>query len=83
MQIIYNNVLEFPDLEGCLSSGDTIDGAYENAKEALGLYLDREDDIFDRIINESSSINKVHMNNPDDIVMLVECDSLKFTKLIQ
>lgn len=30
-----NSWVEFPDLEGCLSSGDSIETAFENAKEAL------------------------------------------------
>lgn len=72
--------VEFPDLEGCLSSGDTIEIAYENSKEALGLYLDRDNDIYDRIINKPSSIKKVHSDNPNSIVMLVEYDSLEYAK---
>lgn len=29
-----------PDLEGCYSSGDTIEDARENVKEAISLYLE-------------------------------------------
>ena len=29
-----------PDLEGCYSSGDTIEHARENVKEAISLYLE-------------------------------------------
>ncbi|MCL1997594.1 MAG: type II toxin-antitoxin system HicB family antitoxin [Turicibacter sp.] len=31
--------VEFPDLIGCQSFGDTLDEAHENAKEALSAYL--------------------------------------------
>ena len=31
--------VEFPDLEGCNSYGDTLEETMENAQEALGLYL--------------------------------------------
>jgi len=30
--------VEFPDLEGCQSFGDTLEEIYENAKEALAVY---------------------------------------------
>jgi predicted RNase H-like HicB family nuclease len=32
--------VSFPDLPGCVSSGDTLDDAAANAKEALALHLD-------------------------------------------
>ncbi|MDK8254131.1 MAG: type II toxin-antitoxin system HicB family antitoxin [Dialister micraerophilus] len=31
--------VEFPDLEGCLTCGDSFEDAMKNASEALGLYL--------------------------------------------
>ena len=31
--------VEFPDLEGCLSSGSTLEETLENAEEVLGLFL--------------------------------------------
>lgn len=41
--IIHNDTdgvwLEFPDLEGCQTSGDTIEELMTNAEEVLGLYL--------------------------------------------
>lgn len=32
--------VKFVDLEGCFSDGDTLSEAMENAKEAMGLYLE-------------------------------------------
>lgn len=72
--------VEFPDLEGCFSSGETIEEAFENAKEAIGLYLDRDDDTYNRIINKPSSIKDVCLRNPSSVVMLVEYDSLEYAK---
>ena len=72
--------VEFPDLEGCLSSGDTIELAFEYAKEALGLYLDKDGDIYDRIINKPSSVREISLQNPNSIVMLVEYDSIEYAK---
>ena len=31
--------VEFPDLEGCVTEGNTLEEAMENAQEAMGLYL--------------------------------------------
>ena len=72
--------VEFPDLQGCLSSGTTIESAFENAKEALGLYLDSNDDIYNRVINKPSSIKEIRSKNVDAIVMLVEYDSIEYAK---
>lgn len=72
--------VEFPDLQGCLSSGTTIESAFENAKEALGLYLDSDDDIYNRVINKPSSIKEIRSKNVDAIVMLVEYDSIEYAK---
>lgn len=72
--------VEFPDLEGCLTSGTTVEEAFENAKEALGLFLDQDGDVYERTINKPSIIKEVCLNNPDSIVMLVEYDSLEYAK---
>lgn len=72
--------VEFPDLEGCLTSGDTVELAFENAKEALGLYLDKGGDIYERVINKPSSVKEVCVQNPGSIVMLIEYDSLEYAK---
>lgn len=37
--------VEFPDLEGCYSQGDSIPDIYFNAKEALALYCSGEDSL--------------------------------------
>lgn len=72
--------VEFPDLEGCLTNGKTVELAFKNAKEALNLYLNREGDTYERSINEPSSFEKIQMLHPGQTVMLIECDALDFKK---
>ena len=72
--------VEFPDLEGCLTNGETVELAFKNAKEALNLYLNREGDTYERTINEPSSFEKIQMLHPEQIVMLIECDVLDFKR---
>ena len=72
--------VEFPDLEGCLTNGDTVEESYKNAKEALGFYLDKEGDVYERIINKPSEVKDIVNANPGLLVMLVEYDSLEYAK---
>ena len=72
--------VEFPDLEGCLTNGDTVEESYKNAKEALGFYLDQEGDVYKRIINKPSEVKDIVNANPGTLVMLVEYDSLEYAK---
>lgn len=68
--------VEFPDLQGCLTDGDTIEEAYEHAKETLGFYLDGDDNSY----NKPSAIKKVVDANPGSLVMFIEYDSLEYAK---
>ena len=68
--------VEFPDLQGCLTDGDTIEEAYEHAKEALGFYLDGDDNSY----NKPSAIKKVVDANLGSLVMFIEYDSLEYAK---
>ena len=73
--------VEFPDLPGCLTNGATIEKAYEMSKEALGLYLDCEGDLYERTLSKPSDIQDVQRNFSNEIVMLVEFDSLKYAQM--
>ena len=75
--------VEFPDLEGCLSYGDTIESAFNSSKEALGLYLDQDDDLYVRSISEPSQMNNIIKQYPGEVVMLVDYDSLEYAKLFK
>lgn len=63
--------VDFPDLDGCLTSGVTLETAFKNAKEALSLYLDQDGDIYRRDINKPSSIEEIRLLNPEAIVILI------------
>ena len=54
--------------------------SYKNAKEALGFYLDKEGDVYERIINKPSEVKDIVNANPGVLVMLVEYDSLEYAK---
>ena len=73
--------VEFPDLPGCFSQGDTLEEALENSKEALGLYLDQSDDFFKTEIHLPSSIHDIMKRHKDEIVMLVEYDARRYARL--
>lgn len=60
--------VEFPDLPGCNTQGDTIEEAYKMAKEALALYLESAPDI------EPSLVDNISVGGSDR-VMLIEPDN--------
>ncbi len=70
--------VEFPDLEGCQSFGDTLEDVYENAKEALSAYcvtlLEQN-----RTLNPPSDISAIQQQSgqTDGFVSLVDVDLLK------
>lgn len=72
--------VEFPDLPGCFSQGNSIEESYVMASEALGVYLDHSDDVFEREIPEPTSMDLVIKDNKNDIVMLVTFDSLEYAR---
>ena len=72
--------IEFPDLPGCLTEGDTIEESYEMAKEALGLYLDTDGDLFHREFKQPSDIELIKKDFPNELIMLIEYDSLKYAQ---
>lgn len=62
-------VVEFPDLPGCLTEGDTLEEALDMANDALSLY------IFD-LVEEKQPIPKA--TNPRNI----KCDENSFVSII-
>lgn len=72
--------VEFPDLEGCFTQGRNIEEAFVKAQEALGLYLDQKDDLYKREISKPSNILEIVKQYPNEVVMLVEYDSLKYAQ---
>ena len=71
--------VEFPDLEGCFTSGETLPEAIEMAEDALCLTLyDMEED--GETIPAPSSPKDIAVSD-DALVSLVCCDTLEYRKL--
>jgi predicted RNase H-like HicB family nuclease len=73
--------VEFPDLTGCQSFGDTLDEVYENAREALAAYcvtlLEQN-----RVLNTPSDVFSI--NPPADaFVSLVDADLIKKSQAVK
>ena len=62
--------VEFPDLPGCFTQGDSEQEALSMAKDALGLYLDENLDN----IHKASSCKQIQASYPNELVMLVDCN---------
>ena len=72
--------VEFPDLPGCLTEGESIEETIAFSKEALGLYLDTNDDIYERTFSKPSDIKDVMKSFPNEIVVFVEYDPIYYAK---
>ena len=66
--------IEFPDLPGCLTEGEDEIDAYEMAKDALSLYLDTSNDLYERTFAAPSSCASILMEYPGELVMLIEVE---------
>lgn len=62
--------VEFPDLSGCLTYGDTTEEAINKAKEAMGLHL-YGIEIDNEEIPSPSDIKNIKYNN-NQVLMLIE-----------
>ncbi|MDY4078992.1 MAG: type II toxin-antitoxin system HicB family antitoxin [Clostridium sp.] len=61
--------VEFPDLEGCFTCGDTTQEAITNAKEAMGLHLfGMEED--NEIIPAPTDIKNIKIKDNQSIVLI-------------
>ena len=68
--------VEFPDLPGCLTQGNSEIEALDMAKDALGLYLDENLDN----IKAPSTCKEVQILFPNELVMLVGCNSELYSR---
>lgn len=65
--------VEFPDLEGCFSQGDTFQETFENAKESLEIYcLSMLDD--NEILPKPTPLNKI-ISIENSFTSIVETDT--------
>lgn len=68
--------VEFPDLEGCNSCGDSLEETMENAQEALGLYLVALMESDQELPAASDIVDVIS----DDIVSYVSADVDKYRR---
>ena len=66
--------VEFPDLPGCITEGETDEEAVEMAKDALSLFLDTSDENYEFEFRKPSSLIKIQKAYPGEIIMLIEGD---------
>lgn len=66
--------VEFPDLPGCYSQGKDDVESLEMAKDALSLWLDKSNEMFEKGFKKPSAIADVQKEFPGEIVMLIEGD---------
>ena len=69
--------VEFPDLEGCFSDGDTIAEAAMNAEEALGMYLCS---LMERGLNIPAPSDLRSIKAEDGMVTIVATEPLYYHK---
>ena len=69
--------VEFPGLEGCVTQGETFDEAYAMATEALGLYLEQEENMF--AYPEPGKIDNSVLDENSCVVM-IEFDEVAYLK---
>ena len=68
--------IEFPDLEGCNTMGDTLEDSMANAQEALGLYLASLEEV-GQVLPHPSSISDI---DTDEITSYVCVDLNKYRR---
>lgn len=66
--------VEFPDLDGCFTQGDSYEQAYCNAQEALAIYAKENT----HSLPSPSDLALVQKNNPNTIVLLIGIDTTKY-----
>ena len=69
--------VEFPNLEGCQTQGDTFEEAYNMATEALGLYLQTQENVFE--YPEPLKVDKSIIDENSCVVM-IEFDEVEYLK---
>lgn len=69
--------VRFPDLDGCFTQGETIEEAYENAQEAVGLWMDNGNGEFNP--PQASDLSEIHVSENESIV-LIEFDPVDYLK---
>ena len=72
--------VDFPDIEGCFTCGDTLEEALDMAKDALSLMLTQLEDE-KRFIPTPSNINELSMNE-GEFASLISADTVVYRRLL-
>ncbi len=70
-------MVDFIDLEGCSTFGNTIDEAYIMAQDAMGLYLSD----LDSFPKPTIPYNKIHLEK-NQFISLIELDLVEYRKKV-
>ena len=75
----------FPDLNGCFSQGETIEEAFEMAKEALALYLDGMEEYplateVEKVAANGQTVMLVEASDKDNIVNLKKTNAPRYVE---
>ena len=71
--------IEFPDLPGCFTEGDTLEEAYEMAQDAMGLYMVNENGEF--VFPTPTDIKSI-VPKENEYPLLVEFDPVEYLKSV-
>lgn len=69
--------VEFPDLEGCYSDGETVADAITNAQDALGAYLCS---MMDRSLTPAPPSDVQSLSPEDGVISIIVTDPLRYKK---
>lgn len=73
----------FPDLPGCLTYGDTLSEAVENAEDVLNLWLyDKEEDGM-AIPSASAPVDLKHLVGNNSLLSIVAADTEKYRQTVE
>lgn len=71
--------VSFPDLESCITCGDSLSQSIENAEDALGLVLTMYED--DKVpFSLPSNIKELIMPDENSFATLIYCDTVEYRK---
>ncbi len=72
--------VEFPDLKGCLTEGESFDDALFMASDALGEWINAQRDIQVEQINDPTDLEVIKEKYPNEIVSMIEYDDIRWKK---
>lgn len=72
--------VSFPDLDGCITQGASLEDAVSNAEEALGLFVEATLEDLKEALPAPSIPSKIKLENETDFMMMVAYDPIAYAK---